>query len=97
MEESKYETQGNRMLYENKKLFTAKGLIENYVIISEGIVVLIDSSKSKDSQNVYCYNFNGELKWQIPPADKLHFDNYYTSIYSILLRISYFKPIIKME
>lgn len=81
MKDNNYTLQDNRMLYNSNILFTAKGLIENYIIVSEGIVVLIDSGRSKDSRNVYCYDFNGALKWQIPPADELHFNNYYTSIY----------------
>ena len=32
-------------------------------------------------RNIYCYNFNGQLKWQVENPDKIYPTNYYTSIY----------------
>lgn len=81
MEENSYIVQGDKLLYVNKVLFKAKGLIEKYLVMPNGIVILTDNSNSKEMQNVYYYDFNGELKWQIPSADELHFNNCYTSIY----------------
>jgi hypothetical protein len=69
------------MLYKGKALFMTKGFIEKFLILSKGIVVLTVPIDSKDSQNVFCYNISGGLKWRISPSDQLHVNNYYTSIY----------------
>lgn len=58
-----------------------KNDIQDYVIKNDCIVILEDSIKSKSEQNIYCYSVEGKFRWQIPQPDKLHFDNYYTSIY----------------
>jgi hypothetical protein len=81
MEETSYKIQNDKMLRDNKILFSANGKIDSYVVLKNGIVILTDYNSSIELRNVYCYSFNGAFKWQIPPADELHLYNYYTSIY----------------
>ena len=81
MKEKNCEIKDDKLLQNEKIIFIAPASIEDFVIKGENIIVLVISNLITGDSNVYCYDFNGELKWQIPPADKLHFTNYYTSIY----------------
>ena len=80
MKESNYTVQKNRVIYNDNTLIVVDDVIKEYIII-DGIVLLLDPSKSKSSRNIYCYDFAGRLKWQIALLDQLHHENYYTSIY----------------
>jgi hypothetical protein len=78
---NRYSIEKNKFVRDGEILITIKDDIKDYVIVNDCIIILADSSKSKNDQNIYCYDVGGELIWQIPPVDKLHFDNYYTSVY----------------
>lgn len=80
MKKSNYTIQKNRVLCNDNILIVVDDVIKDYIIMDD-IVILVDASKSKSSRNIYCYDFTGKLKWQIAVADRLHCDNYYTSIY----------------
>ena len=73
----------NKLLYNGKQVVTTKSVIEFFLVVSEYelIIVLVNAAKLKSDRNIFCYGFDEELKWQIPEPDKLHNDNYYTSIY----------------
>lgn len=81
MEINNYTAQGDQMLYKKQILFTAKGLIKDHLLITDGIVVLIGGSETIEEQNIYCYDFDGRLKWHVANPDKIYPTNYYTSIY----------------
>lgn len=76
-----YNILNNKLYYNDKSLITLNYNIQEYLTIDDLIIILEDSSNSKNEQNIYCYSKNGDFRWRIPPLDKLHFDNYYTSIY----------------
>ena len=80
MQKNEFTVQKNILLQDSKILIVAEEVIKDYILGDE-IIILVDASKTKNSRNVYCYDFNGKLIWQIAASDQLHFDNYYTSIY----------------
>jgi hypothetical protein len=80
MRDNNYTVQKERLLYQGNVLITTEGVISDY-LASDDIVLLIEGSKSNNSRNIYCYDLNGILKWQIAPLEQLHFNDYYTSIY----------------
>jgi hypothetical protein len=80
MRDNDYTVQKERLLYQGNVLITTEGFISD-CLTSDDIVLLIEGSNTNNSRNIYCYDLNGMLKWQIAPSEQLHFSNYYTSIY----------------
>jgi len=81
MEAKNYIIKDDRLLQNEEVLFTAPASIQEVLIIGKYIIVLVTSTQMTGDRNVYCYEFNGNLKWQIENPDKIHSTNYYTSIY----------------
>ena len=81
MKENSFVIEGNKMLFDGKVFLVFDDIIQDFIISDDSIIVLVDAAKSHNNQNIYCYDFNGKLRWRIPPPDKLHFQNYYTSMY----------------
>ncbi|HRP37699.1 MAG TPA: hypothetical protein PLS50_07880, partial [Candidatus Dojkabacteria bacterium] len=73
----------NMLLCDNKQFLIAEAEIKNFLIISEDklIILLLDFDHLQSDRNIFCYGFDQKLKWKIPQPDKLHSDNYYTSVY----------------
>lgn len=80
MNDNNYIIQKDRLIYQGNVLITTDGPISDYLTLDD-IVILTEGSKSNNGRNIYCYDRNGTLKWQIAPSEQLHFNNYYTSIY----------------
>ena len=81
MNNNSFIIQGNKLFHNEKALIVCNAIIQDFIVIDDSIVILVDPNGSQDDQNIYCYQISGKLKWQIPPADKLHHENYYTSVY----------------
>jgi hypothetical protein len=47
----------------------------------EDIFLLTDSNRSKRGDNIFCYQKDGTLKWQIESSRPIDFYNYYLSLY----------------
>jgi hypothetical protein len=74
--------------YSNKELFidgclflTAKAKIECCLLDDDLVILLLDGEGFGNDRNIFCYNLNKILKWQIEDPVRLHERNYYTSIY----------------
>ena len=76
-----YNIKGNCLCHNNSVLLELKENILDFINDADRIYLITDSTASKNSQNVYCSNLNGNLKWIIEAVDPIHHDNYYTSIY----------------
>jgi hypothetical protein len=84
MIEKKINIKGNALYYNGDQIFVAESDIEKFLVFNnnmEFIIVLVDAAKLKTDRNIFCYGLDTKLKWQIPEPDKLHNENYYTSIY----------------
>jgi hypothetical protein len=81
MQEKKYIIKDDKLLQNQEVLFTAPALINEFLIKGRNIIVLVSRTQITGDRNVYCYEFNGNLKWQIENPDNIHSTNYYTSIY----------------
>jgi hypothetical protein len=44
-------------------------------------VVLVEADSRTGDRNVFCFDYNGKMKWQICDPPNLHSSNYFTSIY----------------
>lgn len=71
----------NVILYHDKPLLYAAAHIDKELVLEDSILVLLNTDSLKSDRNIFCYDFKGDLKWQIPEPDKLQANNYYTSIY----------------
>lgn len=78
---SNFEVHANNILFDKKTIATLSEDIQDSLIVSGYIVILVDGKKSNNEQNVYCYDLKGNLRWRIDKVDPLHESNYYTSIY----------------
>ena len=81
MNREKFFIEGNIFFEDNNLLIKTPAKIKNFLVISNLIILLINSDDFKDDRNILCYTLEGKLKWQIEEITKLHFRNYYTSIY----------------
>jgi hypothetical protein len=81
MEGKNYRIKDDKLLENEEVLFTAPASINEVLIKGRNIIVLVTSTQITGDRNVYCYEFNGNLKWQIENPDNIHSTNYYTSIY----------------
>jgi hypothetical protein len=79
MKASELEIKGNRLLLNKDPIIKTDSDIKMYLIIENGIIIL--TKEEPNDRNVYCYDLHGNLKWQIPEPDKLHYTNSYTSLY----------------
>jgi hypothetical protein len=68
-------------LVSGRLIFTAPGNILKYITDSDRIYVLVDNTHLGSDRNVFSYDMNGSLLWQVDEIDKLHSRNYFTSIY----------------
>jgi hypothetical protein len=81
MQENYYITQDDKLLYNQDVIFAAPASITEFLIIGENIIVLVTGNQITGDRNIYCYEINGNLKWQVENPDNIHSTNYYTSIY----------------
>lgn len=81
MEEKNYKIQDDKLLQNEEILLTAPASIKEFLFKGQNIIVLVTSTQIIGDRNIYCYGFNGNLKWQIENPDNIHSTNYYTSIY----------------
>lgn len=65
----------------DKLLFISPSSIIKYLSDIDKIYVLINSDELSSDRNVFGYNEEGELLWQVEEMYKLHDRNYFTSIY----------------
>jgi hypothetical protein len=69
----------NEITIGNKHLVLSNEIKKN-IVLEEFVIILIEYSKL-NNRNIYCYDFIGNLVWQIVEPIVLHTDNYYTDIY----------------
>lgn len=79
--EKKITVLGNKVLCDGMLLFTANAEIIDFLVLEDLVILLLDSNKLRSDRNIFCYGLDTRIKWQIPPTDKLHVENYYTSLY----------------
>lgn len=72
---------GRKLMSGNKIILEAQANIQEYLILDNVIIILVKGDKLIDDRNIFGYDFNGTVKWQVPKPDLLHKRNYYTSIY----------------
>lgn len=72
----------NEIFLNNETFIIAEAKVEDCLFFDGAVVVLLNARELKSDQNIVCYSLEREFKWRIPEPSKLHFDNYYTSIYS---------------
>jgi hypothetical protein len=81
MDKNIFHNYNNKILFKDTLLIEAPALINDFLIINNLIVLLLDSGDFIDDKNIFCYSFEGKFKWQIAEMPKLHVRNYFTSIY----------------
>lgn len=84
MIENKINIKGNTLFYNGNQVIEAESDIEKFLVLSDDmelIIILVNATKLRTDRNIFCYDLKSILKWQIPEPDKLHNENYYTSIY----------------
>ena len=81
LDKSQYKVNGDKLLFANQTLLKAKGSIENFFILDDVIVILVDGSSLDSDRNIFGFDISGNVKWQIPEPDHLHERNYYTFMY----------------
>ncbi|MES2649396.1 MAG: hypothetical protein V4717_21130 [Bacteroidota bacterium] len=81
MNENTFTVNENKLLLNGQVFVILDENIQDFITTDDSIVILVNADISQNDRNVYCYNFDGKLRWRILPLDKLHFQNYYTSVY----------------
>jgi hypothetical protein len=81
MDKKSFYINGNKFSHNNTLLISAKSSIKDFLIINDLIVLLLDSDDFDSDQNIFGYNLDGIIRWQISEISKLHKRNYFTSIY----------------
>lgn len=72
----------NKSLYRNNELFlTLSTEVEKILELHDSIVILLRYDPNVGNRNIFCYDFEKALKWQVESPVEFHADNYFTSIY----------------
>lgn len=72
----------NNVLYKDGERFLSfLSNIEKVLVLKNSIVILLAYSSSAGSQNIFCFDFHKNQKWQISKPVELHHDNYFSAIY----------------
>jgi hypothetical protein len=71
----------NTILFANGKVRILQAIIREFIYIDEYIIVRIDSYLSRITMNVYCFDFDGILTWQIDYSPNLNLDCPYVGMY----------------
>lgn len=72
----------NGQLYQGNELYiTSNGIIQDFLIFNNRVVLLFDPESIGSDRNVFCYDFDKNLIWQVEEPYKIHERNYYNSIY----------------
>jgi hypothetical protein len=79
--EKEYSIKGRDIINGKKILLTAEADIQDCIVVDGLIILLLFPENSSNDRNIECYQQDGSFKWKIPEPDKIHFRNYYTSIY----------------
>jgi hypothetical protein len=72
----------NEVLYKSgKRYLLLPNAIQKLVVLADSIVILVAYSSIVGNQNVFCYDYDKHLLWQIPPPVEFHDENYFTGLY----------------
>lgn len=74
--------------FENNAVFKNENLLLNLdaevldmIVLHNDIILLLKSNATLKDRNVFCYDTNGSVKWQIPAPISIHKENDFTGIY----------------
>lgn len=81
MEKNIFSCNNNQLFLNDKLLLETLAEINECVVLSNSIILLLKGADIDDDRNIFCFEFNGHLNWQIAAPNKIHYRNYYTSIY----------------
>jgi hypothetical protein len=72
----------NEVLYKSGQPYLLlPNTIQKLVVLGDSIVILVAYSPIIGNQNVFCYDHNKHVLWQIPPPVEFHDENYFTGLY----------------
>jgi hypothetical protein len=70
------------ILYNNNKPFVVlPSEIKKILVLENSIVVLLNHNQVVGNRNVFAYDFNKKIQWQIPAPVEFHSDNEFSAIY----------------
>lgn len=71
-EEKQITVEGRKLLYKSHILIETKTDIVKYLVIDHIIVILTAGSNLNTDQNVFGYDLQGNVKWQIGEPSAFH-------------------------
>ena len=56
-------------------------LSEKTIYLKNSRVVIVKPNTEIGDRNIFCFDYSGKIKWQVPAPPQLHQSNYFTGIY----------------
>lgn len=78
--ESRWNFKDNLLYKNNEQFLTLPSEIKKILVLDNSLVILLDNADI-GNRNVFCYNFNKLLKWQVPAPIEFDHENDFTGIY----------------